>query len=81
MYKDVLGRHEMKVSDQYLTEVNEHNENEIQWSSISKIETVANHTFIFTTDVTAYIIPHNKIKEGNVFQFIEKLNATFNKFK
>ena len=80
-YMEVLGGHEMKISDRHLTEVTEHNESEIQWGSVSKIETVADYTFIFTSDVSAYIVPHQKITEGNVFQFIETLNEAFIKFR
>ena len=78
-YKSVLGKHEMTISAEYLAEKTEENNIKVQWDSIFKIETAVDHTFIFTDEVTAYIIPHKKITVGNAPQFIDKLNDTFQK--
>ena len=78
-YKSVLGTHEMTISAEYLAEKTEDNDIKVQWDSIKKIETAADHTFIFTDEITAYIIPHKKIATGNASQFIDKLNGTFKK--
>lgn len=78
-YKGVLGVHEMTISDGHLAEKTEDNDLKIPWSSIKRIETIAEHTFVFTDDISAYIIPHKKITDGNAMQFIDKLNAVFNK--
>lgn len=72
-YKGVLGAHEMAISNHHLTEKSADNENKVQWDSIKKIETVSDHTFIFTDDISAYIIPHKKIIAGNISQFIDRL--------
>jgi len=79
-YKNILGAHEMIISDDQLIEKSEGNENNIQWNSINKIITTADHTFIFTDDITAYVIAHKKITSGNTSQFNDKLNSTFKKF-
>ncbi len=76
-YKEVLGTHEMTISHEYLTEKTEYHKTEIKWGLISKIDTTPSHTFIFTDEVTAYIIPHNKIIDGNAAQFIDMLNNFF----
>ena len=78
-YKGVLGAHEMIISDEHLAAKTEYNDNKIQWNSINKIETISDYTFIFTDDITAYIIPHKKIIGGNASQFINKLNNVFKK--
>lgn len=78
-YKSVLGQHEMTVSADYLTEKTAANDMKIPWNSIIKIGTTADHTFIFTDEVTAYIIPHKKIVAGKVSQFIDKLNEAYKK--
>lgn len=78
-YKSILGPHEMTISVEYLAEKTEENDIKVQWDSIKKIETAEDHTFIFTNDVTAYIIPHKKIVSGNASQFIDRLNDTFKK--
>ena len=77
--KGVLGVHEMVVSDDYLEEITEHNDSKIQWDSISKIESIADYTFVYTGDITAYIIPHKNIISGNCMGFIEKLSESFRK--
>ncbi len=76
-YQSILGTHEMIISDSYLTEKTADNKNIIQWDSIKRIEATPDHTFIFTDDVTAYIIPHKKIIGDNTSQFINILNDTF----
>ena len=78
-YKSVLGGHEMTVSADYLAEKTAANDIKISWDSIKKIETKSDYTFIFTDEVTAYIIPHKKIVAGNISQFIDKLNGTYKK--
>ena len=78
-YNGVLGVHEMTISDGHLADKTEDSDVKVQWSSIKRIETIADHTFIFTDDISAYIIPHNKITGSDVSQFINKLNAVFKK--
>lgn len=73
-YEGVLGRHEMTITDEHLIDHSTNNLSKIQWSSIVGVETLAAHTFVYTGDVTAYIIPHNKLSEGNVAQFVSALN-------
>lgn len=78
-YKDVLGMHEMTVTDEQLIDQTGENVNTIQWSTITGIATLADHTFIFTGDVTAYIIPHKKVLSSNVDRFVSTLNALLKK--
>lgn len=78
-YKGVIGTHEMTISDENLADKTEYSDSNIQWNSINKIATTADHTFIFTDDVSAYIIPHKKIKGSNASQFINKLNDVYKK--
>lgn len=73
-YKGIVGAHEMEISDVHLVEKSEHNESKIQWNSIEKIETVSGYTFIFTGELTAYVIPYKKITDGNAAQFVARLN-------
>ena len=78
-YKDVLGMHEMTVTDENLIDQTGENVSTVQWSSITGIASLAEHTFVFTGDVTAYIIPHKKVSNGNASQFVNTLNALFKK--
>jgi hypothetical protein len=77
--KGVLGVHEMVVSDDCLEERTEHNDNRIQWSTISKVESIIDYTFIYTGEITAYVIPHKNIIAGNCMEFVEKLKETLGK--
>ena len=78
-YKGIIGTHEMAISNDYLNEKTEDNENKVPWDSINRVETIADHTFVFTDEVAAFIIPHQKIIGANGSQFISKLNDTFQK--
>ena len=78
-YKGIIGTHEMAISADYLIEKTEDNENKVPWDAINRIETMSDHTFVFTDEVTAYIIPHQKIVGANGSQFIDKLKDTFEK--
>ena len=78
-YKGVLGTHEMTISDNYLAEKTEDNDSKIRWNSIDRIESISDYTFVFTDEITAYIIPHKKIVGDTATQFINKLNDTFRK--
>ncbi len=70
-YKEILGTHKMTISENYLIEQTPENENKVPWDSIDRIETISDHTFIFTDEVTAYIIPHKKMTSGDTSQFMD----------
>ncbi len=78
-YRGILGIHEMTITDDYLAEKTKDNDNKIQWNAINRIATIPDYTFVFTDDITAYIIPHKKITGGNTAQFISELNDVFNR--
>ena len=77
-YKGILGPHEMTINDTCLTEKSAENESKVPWNLIDRIETMSDYTFVFTDEITAYIIPHKKITGSNASQFINKLNDLFN---
>ena len=77
-YKGILGPHEMTISDTCLTEKSAGNDSEVPWNLIDRIETIPDYTFVFTDEITAYIIPHKKITGCGTSQFIDRLNDTFN---
>ncbi len=77
-YKGIIGLHEMIISADGLSNKTTDNDSKVAWKLINRIETNADHTFIFTDDITAYIVPHNRITSGDASQFIDKLNANFN---
>ncbi|MCK4501775.1 MAG: YcxB family protein, partial [Desulfuromonadales bacterium] len=72
-YKGIIGPHEMTISAACLAEKTPDNDSQIQWDAINRIETTADHTFVFTDEITAYIIPHKKISGANASQFIDNL--------
>ncbi len=78
-YNDILGPHEITISEDCLVEKGGESVNNVRWDSINRIETNADHTFVFTDEVSAYIIPHKGVTSGNISQFIDKLNSTFKK--
>ena len=67
----------MTITDEHLAETTEYNGSKIPWNSINKIETVSDNTYVFTGELTAYIIPHKKIIDGDASQFVTKLNDAF----
>ena len=76
-YKNILGTHEMIISDKHLTDKTADNDSKIKWNAINRIESTPEHTFVFTDDVTAYIVPHKKITGDNSSQFFKNLNDSF----
>lgn len=78
-YDVILGEHEMTITDDHLSDCSGNNINAIQWDSIDRIETLTEHTYVFTDEVTAYIIPHAKVSSGRISLFIEALNSQFRK--
>ena len=76
-YKGVVGVHEMTISNDFLADKTEYDDSKIEWDSISKIESSSEYTYIFTSEVTAYIISHKKIIDGDITSFVAKLNEVF----
>ena len=47
------------------------------WSTIKRIDTTENHTFIYTSDINALVLPREPIIEGDYEQFTTELNRQF----
>ena len=71
--KGVIGVHEMTISEGSLNDKTEFNDSSMTWDSVNKIDSTADHTFILTGDVTAYVIPRKGVKNGNYDQFVGKV--------
>ena len=74
--KGAVGKHFFSVSDDALTDKTDYNNNTISWKSVDRIESTEDHTFIFTDELTAYIIPRHSILNGKYDEFVNKLMET-----
>jgi hypothetical protein len=69
--KAMLGPNRIESTvDGLLTQNNLH-EVKTQWAGIDYVASSATHTYIYNTPISAYVIPHDKITEGNIEEFLQ----------
>ena len=56
---------EMELTETGLIARSDIMETKFAWGAIERIESTADYTFFYISPVQAYIVPHNKIIEGN----------------
>ena len=71
-----VGKHKLVIDEESILYVEPEPERKIKWNEIKKIEESGSHYFLYDTDISAIIIPKNKVK-GNIEQLDEiiKMNA------
>jgi hypothetical protein len=75
--KGFLGEHELEVADDGLIGRSPYSESKIAWGTVERIETTPEYTFLYVGSVSAYIIPHNRIIEGDYRAFLTELGQRF----
>ncbi len=76
--KGVLGMHELLVSDQWLTERTDYNEQRSSWESIGRIGSSDDRTFIYVSPLTAHVIPRERVQEGDYDAFVREVRRRAN---
>jgi len=75
----ILGLHKMRILSNGLEYSTDYTDSRITWNSINRIETADDHTFIFTDEIKAHIIPRNAVVTGDYTQFINSLTNLYQK--
>ena len=72
-----LGAQELEVTETGLIARSEYFETKMAWGAIERIESTPTHTFLYLSSVQAYIIPHDKIHEGNYHALLTEIGRRF----
>jgi len=72
-----LGAQELELTDTGLIARSEYMETKLAWGAIERIESTPTHTFLYLSSVQAYIIPHDKIREGNYHALLTEIGSRF----
>lgn len=73
-YQNLFGEHELTIEDDSIADKIEKGVNHTKISKIEHIEIIDNYAFVFIDSAMAYLIPENKIIEGNYNNFVDSLN-------
>ena len=68
-----LGPHDLTIEERGIHSVGTTGEATYFWTTISSIDQTETHCFIYLNAVTAFAIPLDNIKEGNVDDFIDEV--------
>jgi hypothetical protein len=71
--KTILCEHQLEVTDDGLIERNLFSESKIRWEAIERVERTETHSFVYVSAVSAHIIPHERILEGDCEAFVAQL--------
>jgi hypothetical protein len=72
--KGVLGPRELELVGNDLISRSAYAESRLRLEIVERVVTDEDYTFIFINAVTAYIIPHDTVSEGNLEKFTEAIN-------
>ena len=64
--KSIIGEHILEVSENGFNDRTAYNESRYTWGTLERIETTEEHTFLFIGALNAFVIPHNRITEGDL---------------
>jgi len=73
----LLGEQELELTDTGLIARSNYTETKLAWGAIERIETTPEHTFLFISSINAYIIPHNRIIEGDYRALMAEIGRRF----
>jgi hypothetical protein len=71
--KGALGEQEIEVIADGLIARTPYHETKLAWAGLDGIESTSEHTFLFTGAMSALIIPHNRLLEGDYRAFMTEL--------
>jgi hypothetical protein len=71
--KGLLGEHVAELRDNGLFDGTKFSERTVFWNGIERIESTADHTFVYLSAMSAQVIPEHSVIEGNYRAFVEEL--------
>lgn len=78
-YANLFGLHELTIEENYLIDRIESGQNKTEISKIEHIEVINEYAFIFIDSAMAYLIPRDKINDGNYHDFIYEIRSNLKK--
>lgn len=69
--------HEMELEEDGFITRSAGSEAKTTWAAIERIESQGNHTFIYLDAVTAHVIPHAKVSEGDLPKFLAEFDRRY----
>lgn len=75
--RTVLCWHELEIYEGGFIERTAYNENRSAWGAIERIESAPGYTFIYIGPGNAHVIPHQRIAEGDLREFLVELGKHF----
>ncbi len=76
-YKRYLGERELEIMPDGIISRSPYSETKLAWAAVEKIELTTEHTFIFVGSRMAFIIPHNRIEQGDYKTFLTELGRHY----
>jgi len=76
-YKLLLGDGELEIVEDGIISRTPFSEGKLAWGAIEQIESTAEYTFIYVGSSSAFIIPNNRIEEGDYKAFMTALGQHY----
>jgi hypothetical protein len=73
--KTILGPHELELTESDLIERTPFGESRVRFQAIERVASEGSHTFIYLSAVSANVIPHHAVSEGDREAFVAALQA------
>ncbi len=75
--KFFIGEHMLSVDENGILGVSKYSETRLAWGAIDKIESEKDYTYIYITEVSAIIIPHQNITEGDLPALLQAIKTHY----
>jgi hypothetical protein len=69
----IIGEHELQIDADGLVEKTQLGEIRQEWDKIKSVVSHNDRTYIFVSDINAYILPKNSVVQGNYDAFVDEL--------
>jgi len=71
----LLSPHTLELLEDGLLQRSEWTETKLRWPAVERLESTPDHTFVYTTSVSAIIIPRQNVRRGDYGAFVAELRA------
>ena len=71
--KGFVCRHDLELTDEFLVEKSDGGMSSRKISDLEKVVTDQTYTYIYVGSLSAHVVPHERVSEGNLQAFVEEL--------
>jgi hypothetical protein len=68
-----LCEHRVEITDDGLVTWSPYGESRVRWEAVERVQRTEPHTFLYVSAVAAFIIPHDRILEGDCEAFVAEI--------